>query len=434
MGLFVTIFSLILIVIAVGLAFCKPMQFTFFWVVFGCSYDSCGIVRFLEQYFGYYGFLMNTILLFACISSIFRFCQRNHSVSEKRFLITASLFILGIFISQLVVYTLNGISMLNLVYGFTDYGPPIFIIWLTNFRQYNKNYDSREAITKTVSIQILIACLIVYLPMAGIHTLDGICGDNFIADGYVYNRNVCQNLLDIPKMFVNKYLFNGLGQFHNGNDMGFYGAWGLFLAVYMIMKDRRLHRILWAVALAYCSLLLWGNSGMRGPIVGLGCGAIVAFLCAKKRSKWIVGIFGILAGGLVMISEVGSSLLSYLIPSFSNISFSSRTELRNNGFSYIAENWLIGAGGLLSSLTSQRIDPHELPLRISCMFGVFTGIMCTLLIYVQPIITFFKTRFKDLFVICAWFVIFFISITNNYTDPGLFWILFSESICSMLTR
>lgn len=53
------------------------------------------------------------------------------------------------------------------------------------------------------------------------------------------------------------------------------------------------------------------------------------------------------------------------------------------------------------------------------------------LLYIRPIIDFLKSHSRTVFAVVAYAVIVLVSLTDNYTDICLFWLLFSESICVM---
>lgn len=124
--------------------------------------------------------------------------------------------------------------------------------------------------------------IIVYLPEIGIHMFDKFSGANYIADGFVYNNNIF-HIQDMLSALKNKYLFNGLGQFHNGNDMGFYGVAGAMCA-FGIMLRRGFGNKVVALFIFLISVLLWGNSGMRGPVIGVAIGLII-YIFFRKTFK-----------------------------------------------------------------------------------------------------------------------------------------------------
>ncbi|MFR1517266.1 MAG: O-antigen ligase family protein [Clostridia bacterium] len=416
------------------LAVKNPIVFTIYWGLFGSSYDACGIMSLLNSGFGYYRLCMNAILLMCCIGSSIYFFRRPPKKATAKYMVAAWMFMFGIFVSQSIVFISEDISFMNLSYGFVDYGPSVFIIWLANYEKISEKMNIRRYLIGFIIIQVMLACLIIFTKKSGIHFLDSICGSNYISDGNIYNRNILDSIVGLPYMFVNKYLYNGLGQFHNGNDMGFYGAAGILAGIFLAKEGQKLWHKTVGIILIYFSLLIWGNSGMRGPVVGIICGVILSFALYKKPSKWIVGVLATLGVVAFLFSETGLELINYLLPDSSDISYTERETLRENGLRYIQDNWLLGAGGLLGNLTAQEIDPHELPLRISCLFGVGTGFISAVLIYAMPIIDFVKKKKTDLFTIIGYAIVFFVSITDNYTCIALFYFLFAEAVCTMCYR
>lgn len=425
------IVALCVLLIGAFIAVKNPILFTLYWGMFGSSYDACGIMSLLDSGFRYYRLCMNVILLVCCVASTISYCQRLQKKVAAKYMVTAWIFMIGIALSQTVVFISESIPIVSFSYGFVEYGPPILIIWLANYEKISQKMNIRNYIIGFVIVQVSLACLIVFTNNSGLHFFDSICGSNYITDGYIYNKNILDSIVGLPLMFVNKYLYNGLGQFHNGNDMGFYGVAGLNAGLFLIKEGKKLWYKAIGIILIYFSLLMWGNSGMRGPMVGIICGVVLSFVLYKKPSKWIVGLLACVCVVSFLLSETGLELMNYLVPDSSNISFTERETLRENGFRYILANWMFGAGGLIGNLTSQRIDPHELPLRISCLFGIGMGLVSVLLIYVMPIIDFLRKRKNDAFTIISYAVVFFVSITDNYTCIALFYLLFSETVCTM---
>ena len=107
-------------------------------------------------------------------------------------------------------------------------------------------------------------------------------------------------------------------------------------------------------------------------------------------------------------------------------SFQSRAINRMNGLNYIAENPLWGSGGTYSGLLEKHIDPHELPLRMSMLFGIAGGILTLLSVYVLPVKSFVqkvKSKNVTFFSCAALMIIIAVSLTDNYTNIVLFYFL-----------
>lgn len=429
MNLLMTMLAIVIIAVSLVLSVNHPYEFLIVWGLTASGYDANGVAKTFDSYFGVYSLLMHSILVLSLFISIWRYRKQEEQKYVNYYRVGIALIVWMVF-CFLVNSITEGVAIFNIFYVISDYSPIIMLIWMMNHQYYmSKGKKPFNYILFYVTTQVIFAFMIVYLPEVGIHVLDRFSGANFIADGYVYNQNLFY-LQDIMTALTSKYNFNGLGQFHNGNDMGFYGGAGIIISACFFSRKGILMKMS-GIVLACLSVLLWGNSGMRGPIVGIAIGVIVFVLFSKTRSKYamILGIVPIIV--LILYSEIGSDILSYFIPEIGDISYVSRNLLRMNGLAYIRENPVVGAGGLLGFLTAKGIDPHELPLRMTCLFGIPGGLLMGYLLYVRPIIDFLKSHSRTAFVAVAYAVIVLVSLTDNYTDICLFWLLFSESMCIM---
>lgn len=423
MAIFLSVF-----LIAVGfiLMVKKPLIFVIYWALFASSSDACGIVSYLNEQFKVYSFIMNSELLLCAAISFYKYKKRRMKMYNK-YIYTALGFIFAAVTSFFIVGA-NGIYIHRIVGILCNYSPLILIIWMTNYEVCLIHRKKTQTYVNVfVYIQIIMAFLIVYLPEIGIDILNPVRGSNYIADGYLYQQRVFY-LKDLQTAITAKYNFNGLGQFHNANDMGFYGIVGIFFVIYNFKKANIFQKV-FLLILSILSLMLWGNSGMRGPVIGLAIGMIIYVFFKKGASKFFysIGILSIII--CFSFSEVGKRMISYFLPDASNKSVSGRILLRNNGIHFIRDHVWFGSGGQLQSLIDIKVDPHELPLRIACLFGVFAAAVIVYLVYVMPICGFIRAKEKKFFSVIAFSILTMVSITNNYCDIGLFYIMFSQSIC-----
>lgn len=432
MNLVMMLMALMLVGVCLLLSINFPYEFLILWGILASGYDANGIVKYMDTYFGSFSLLMNSVMIIALAFSIWRYNKQTRK-RYNIFLISGGILIVWIILCFVFVGSSSGMGIYNIVYTICDYSPIVMMIWMLNHDYYvRKGKKPVNYILFFVCTQVVIAFLIVYLPEIGIHILDKFSGANYIADGYAYNNNIF-HIQDIFSALKSKYLFNGLGQFHNGNDMGFYGVAGAVCAIILMLKTEIKYKLL-SIFLFLISILLWGNSGMRGPVLGVAIGLVIYVLYSRKRSK-----ITLIAGGIAIIllllrSELGSELMAYFIPETGNVSYTSRTFLRLNGFRYIGQNPIFGAGGMLGFLTVKQIDPHELPLRMACLFGIPGALLTCYLLYVLPVTEFLKTKNKELIAIVAYSIVVMVSLTNNYTDICLFWLLYAEAMCIFIDR
>lgn len=428
------ILIIFIVIIVMGIKY--PYVGLVIWGILGSDYDAAGVVGFFSSYFKYYDFFMKIILIVIFIVSIWRYIKLKKNLFDKYILLAIVLIFWIIASFVIVAMSSNIIIFPNILYPIINFSPLIMLVWILNYEVYSRKRKKMiNYIIIYVYLQIILAFLIVYLPEIDIHVLNKFSGANYISDGYIYNKNIFY-LTDIIKLLKNKYLFNGLGQFHNSNDMGFYGVVGIVCSIYVIRRGNIYKKII-SILILFFSIFLWGNSGMRGPVIGVFIGLIIYIMYLKKNIKFILNAS---IGSIIILflalkyNEILNRLQVYLIPDKDNISFISRRTLRLEGIKYIVKNPIIGAGGMLGKLTIKGIDPHELPLRIGCLFGIPASIMIIYLIYIFPILKFIKIKNKEILSILFYSIIVMVSLTNNYTDICLFWFLFSEVICNFQKR
>lgn len=413
--LFVSIFSLVgLLMILKN----RMTEFCVFWILVASATDSSGIVNYIDSNFGLYTAIMNVELLFCLFLSLNNYCKKRDKMYESW--INLILIIACFSIISFLIAGVKNLAIHNVLSIICSSVPFCLIIFLCDEKKYkDRKKDFFYAIKLFVYIQIILCFLITYLPTIGINILDFMKASNYISDGYIYNRNLF-HLNDIYQALTTKYIFNGLGHFHNGNDMGFYGIVGILIAIESFRRNKNLFRKIIDVFVVIMSLMLWGNSGMRGPVIGVIIGVIAYAIMTNKIQIKIPALILLICGlGLLMFSEAGHSILYYFIPDSSNISVSSRSILRRNGLEYIASNPFFGAGGDIARLSSQEIDPHELPLRMACLYGIPTAILFVILIYIKPGFLILKKK-KRLLILVFFGIIGGVTLTNNYTDFGLF--------------
>ena len=187
--------------------------------------------------------------------------------------------------------------------------------------------------------------------------------------------------------------------------------------------------IAWIV-LVVGSAALWFNSGMKGPIFGLIAGIMLMWYVKRNTTLKTIVKLGIAIVAALLVVE-GDAIWQVLMDALFNLntfsqSFQSRAINRINGLNYIAENPLWGSGGTYSGLLEKHIDPHELPLRMSMLFGIAGGILTLFGVYVLPVKSFIqKTKSKNVtfFACAALMMIIAVSLTDNYTNIVLFYFL-----------
>lgn len=434
-----TLILLIVWLVSLYYAIQKPVIFVVIFGLVGSRYDAFGIGSYLSLFNSLHFRIMEVLLIVAVIISIIHFFRKKMT-EFKSVIILSILFLCLILISTLynTLANLSAESFLSqLTYNVAMYSPATLIIWIS----YYHEFKLRKTFRYFVIIQILISTLVVYLPSININILDVIKGANY-TEGFI-EKDIAANILNFFEVFKDKYYFNLFAQYHNSNDLGVYGGLCLFiLLIYIFFENKKediktanyktnLSRLIY-IPIIILALFAWFNSGNRGVVYGIMATFFLYFIfnsTLKSQLRNILIIIVLLL--LLFFSSFTDSIVSYLFLSSDNISYYSRLYLLENGLEYLADHWLFGNGGNLSDLTSQGIDPHQLPIRLSILFGTGTGIVSILIIYILPIYYFIKYKKCTIYSIGLVMIIWATSLTNNYTVIVLFWMAFAEALIDM---
>ena len=136
-----------------------------------------------------------------------------------------------------------------------------------------------------------------------------------------------------------------------------------------------------------------------------------------------------------MPNIVRLNIFSYFLGEGAGDSYASRKKLNDNTFEHLGEFFLFGTGGDLDSMFNRGIDPHELPLRILCLYGIVPAILVTILTIVKPINNYIKYRNNiSIYSITLFCIVLFVSLTNNFSEGVLFWLALCESLLDLRTN
>lgn len=420
----VTILILVIWLLALYLAIYKPWVFILIYGLVGCRYDAFGIGSYLSTYQSSHFIVFELLLILSAIISLVNYNRREY----KSIIIFSVIFCLGILVSTILYgifgdFNFSSTQILSqCIYNLANYGPLVLIVLLAS----KDKYDLKKLLYRYAFFQIFIAFLVVYLPIWGINVLDNISGAKYVSEG-IYGKDI-SNLSNFYEIFKNKYAFNGIGQFHNGNDLGFFGGVGILLGTNSLIQGKT-KKWITNLFLIVVSFLIWTNSGMRAPLMGIMLAFPLYILMQKNIAKKIINmIIGFYILGILLMVPTVQDVVSYFILNKENVSYISRIELLTNGIEFLKDNWVIGAGGLLGYLTPLGIDPHELPVRISVLFGIGTGIVSFWLVFVCPIKYYYKNKHISFYSIALLLIAWLTALTNNYTCIVLFWMIYSTAI------
>ncbi len=413
------IFSLFIIVVGGLLAIMNPALFVVFYGSTASSTDAYGISRFLSSGFGQYSFVMQLLLIIALLVSVYY----NRIIEKKLFALITSYFLICLWIAVVIFQKSLSSDMFyigTLCIWLEQMSPIYLMILLLN----RERVDVRKLFSIYVTVHVILAFLTIYLPLVGVETLNAIKSINYVNDTTQGYDNEIARLNNFTQIFSNKYIFNQLAHFHNSNDTGFFGGVGAVVGILNLFEDKnKENKVFWGIITA-CSVVLWFNSGMKGPVVGIAAGLLLYLYVKKKKALGVlIGLLVIVALFCIVFS--GTDFINTILEGIFNRttslgnSIQTRILRREAGIRFILNNPVWGNGASFEGLISNKIDPHELPLRFAVLFGIPAGVLSIVLYYVIPIIAFWqRVHNKSVTAYnCIFLMIFFaVTLTNNYTD------------------
>lgn len=414
------IISLLLILLSVFLIIKNPYVYLAFFCAFASSTEAKGIECYLGTSFSYYGEIQ------AFIFVIFGFISTFKIIKQPRYRTIGLLILLLVFFCWFSIFSKFGFSPSSYILISESLLPLGLPILLANPMKRENEY---KVFNLLLIVEITLAFLITYLPLAGIDLLSPLASMNYAGTDESSGEVATMGQLDM--LLGSKYVFANTGQFHNSNDMGLFGIVGLFWSFYyFIIRGRKLYYLPFCILLAFFSIAIWFNGAARGPIVGLVAGLFLYLFLGEKKGKFSFLLMILLVlGAIVYVVYSNEDIFQFFFDTEGH-SYTTRKDLNDNGWSFLASNPILGAGGDLALLVRRNIDPHELPFRMACVFGIVPGLLTILLFYLYPISRFLKAKKKTLLSMVLYGIFFFISLTNNYTciilDMFLLYFVLSE--------
>lgn len=427
------IIVLIIYMISLYLSLFKPSYFLIVFGVLGSVYDGYGIGAYINGIIPVHYILFYTLLYISLISS-FIYYIKNHEKKYNSILMLYLLFSITVIMS-IIIYSLIDIRgtqsfsalIMDSMYKTADFTFIVAVILLLNHDRFN----ILKTLKYYVFVQITIAALVIYLPNIGIMILENINGLKHQGT-LVYSSQYGATISNFFKVFSNKYYFNKFAHFHNSNDTGFFFGTALFLTICQVVDGNKIWRNIVISAILF---VMWANSGMRAPIVAIIFSIFIYYLVSKFNvEKLFIFLF---TSSVIIIPFILSDSFEVFLSFITGSKTTSvsptegRLDYIYKSFDFLKERYFIGFGTDLIRLSSNGITPHLLPLRIATMSGVFAGILSFFIVYLQPLYLIIKKKKFDFFSIGVYFILFFVSVTNNYTNIVLFNFLLAALVCRL---
>lgn len=438
-----TIVVWMLLIIGLFLAIYKPYLYVLYFGIIGSDMGAMGISGYFNQFFSLYSLVMQIFLVIAMFVSLVHYNYSSNIIKRKGWMLIACCLILFSSLSILLYSfspNFSGSIIVRLVKCIGLYGPAVFMIWLS---YSDKLLEHKKYFFYYVLIQCSIAMIIIYGPTFGINVFYDFNAALYMGgnSGYFYLDSYNSNVALLSN-FINAFVggknsvFIKCAQFHNANGLGMAAGVLLFLLINKAFFENNNKKILYRIGyivLIVLSFLLWCNTGTRGPIVGVLLALIwyiaKGMLSRKQISHNNFYLSTILITCVLFVFIIESdTIVSYFLGQGSKGSLNSRIVLLKSFFDNIWDYFFIGNAGNLDSLVSLGIDPHFLPMRVCCMYGIVPAILILVLVFVKPIKISLFTDDTSFYRVGCFLIVFLIGLTNNYAEPVLFWLLLSESL------
>ena len=425
------ILAIAFILIGFYCAFKKPIWFVFLFGLTASGKDAYGVLHFLSLGIHNYAFYMNVLLIITVMIAIInngRVLYLNR-YRDKQLLIL--LIVMAVLFVEVILRSFNIKIFIPGVYAsyVADYAPIVLLLLLL----YRDTDEIVKLLYIFVGIQAVLAFCTIYLPEIGISVFEKIRSVNYMTGSeytHLYDVSTA-SFNSIFATFTNKYIFNQFAIFHNSNDTGFYGAVTFFLYLYATIKNNKVIHKLFCLLMSIMGIMLWANSGMKGPVVGIIVGTILFFVIFNEnagRVQKAIGVFALIIVALIGVISSEAIFASLFGNESILTSITSRNTRRAMGIKYVMSHPIFGALGEASTLTLSGADVHELPFYLAALFGIPVSVLYCISIYYLPIKEMIKKK-KPTYYQCVLFcILLFVSITNVFTDNVLFWFILASIV------
>jgi hypothetical protein len=423
-GVAVCVVMLILVITAPGMAL-------LFYGATAEYADGYGISEYLGHAFGSYKLIMRGLylLLFAAASLTLVHRARVRAQAYPRGVVWLPL---AICVWVVVTGVVKGYGWLGSLSLLPYVGLPVFVIWLA----FAHGHEFRKYFYGYVLFQIALAVGVLFL-----RPLSVLDGARYKAlGGHSVTATAGVNLA-LPSGDTVKEALGHYAQYHNPNVLGLYACIALACGLALLRRGGGRAKI---IAIVFITLggIAWLNSLTRGPMIGVLLGIFLGYFfggspdAAGNRAFNPRRLVALPIGFLVVVALTSSHILSYLVPSSSNVSVTGRLSGYSLGLDAIRTAPIMGVGRSWSWGTVGY--PHFLGLLFASIYGVWVGIaVCIVCFWYGGRAAAYAMRnagghsrlvssnLLALLLVCT---IWGIALTDNLTAPVAFWMCLAEAI------
>ena len=378
--------------------------------------DSLVITELLTHQFSLFPRVMEMLLFVAAFIGIWQNRKRLEKL-QKRYIQLSIICIICIAVISMVKYgmELNMLDIVARIINFSvQYGPVIFVLLLSTLH----TFDFKRYLYLFLGSHILLTILVMYGPYINFYYLEFFKYAYWHLNDFSSVPNISDPVLirgDVLKTLGNKYLYFVDSCFHNANILGFYaGSFAfIFLLDYLNAKRKLLSVILFIIG-----IILWIDAGTKAPMIAI---LVVIFISYYKSLKKNI----LLAILIIVLFPISIYMVYYaynnIFVNSINISLESRQELIVEEFDFLLKHFFLG-----QTLKENITSPHQLFLLYGTSYGIIVMLLSFWLMYIRPLID--TINHYSISILGIYLLLFFMSITDNFTAISLYMLLFTYLI------
>ena len=375
--------------------------------------DSLVMTELLTRQFSLFPRVMEMLLFVAAFVGVWQNRKTLESL-QKKYIQLSVIFIACIVIIAMIKYgmELNMLDVAARIINFSvQYGPVIFILLLSTLH----TFDFKRYLYLFLGSHVLLTVLVIYGPYINFYYFEFFKYAYWHLNDFSSVPNISEPVLirgDVLKTLGNKYLYFVDSCFHNANILGFYaGSFSfIFLLDYLNGKRKLLSVILFVVG-----MVLWIDAGTKAPVLAILVVIFASYYKSlKKNILWAILIIILFPVSIYAIYYAYNHIFIDSI----NISLESRQTMIVEEFNFLLNHFFLG-----QTLKENIISPHQLFLLYGTSYGIIVMLLSLWLMYIRPLID--TINHYSIPVLGIYLLLFFMSITDNFTAISLYMLLFA---------
>ena len=375
--------------------------------------DSLVITELLTHQFSLFPRVMEMLLFVAAFIGVWQ----NRKILEKlqrKYIQLSMIFIACFAVIAVIKYgmELNMLDIVARIINFSvQYGPTIFILLLSTLH----SFDFKRYLYLFLGSHILLAILVMYGPYVNFYYFEFFKYAYWHLNDFSSVPNISEPVLirgDVLKTLGNKYLYFVDSCFHNANILGFYAGSFAFIFLLDYLNSKRK---LFSIILFIVGIILWIDAGTKAPMIAILVVIFTSYYKSLKKNMLLAILILVLFP--ISIYAVYYAYNNIFVDSI-NISLESRQELIVEEFDFLLKHFFLG-----QTLKENISSPHQLFLLYGTSCGIIVMLLSLWLMYIRPFVD--TINHYSVSALGIYLLLFFMSITDNFTAISLYMLLFS---------